>query len=294
MEATRAEKTRLGLFLILTGIALVISVIFLLGGKLLMRTDSYYTRMTESVTGLESGSPVKQNGVDVGQITGITTDSGDVQKSIVHFQVMRGTAMKTDMVATLGNYGITGLKYLEITGGSYNSPSIDPGGEVRSSLSMLGRLAVRADSIASKVDQLLGNVIEVTNGKNREHLNRFIESSASLTVAMDSLARDFQSVKPGPHLKHILADAEAAASDARKKMAQTDLAGTVEQYKQAAAQIQKTAQTMDVTMRNTQEDLSVILNHLKETMTNMNTFSREIKENPAILLRGEDKQERRK
>jgi len=293
MDATRAEKTRLGIFLIITGTALVVSIVFLIGTKLLMRTDRYYTRMTESVTGLENGSPVKQNGVDVGQITGITTDSSDVQKSIVHFRVVRGTTMKTDMVATLGSYGITGLKYLEITGGTYGSPDVAVGGEVRSSLSMLGRLALRADSIASKVDQLLGNVIAITGGQNRDRLNRLMESSLSLTTSLDSLTRDVESIHPGSHLKQILADAEAAAADARKKMEETDLAGTVKEYKQTAIQIQKTAQTMDVTMRNTQEDLSVVLTHLKETMKNMNTFSREIKENPSVLLRGEDKKERK-
>ncbi len=287
MEATRAEKTRLGLFLILTGVAFAIAVIFLVGSKLSIRTNGYFTRVSESVTGLDKGSPVKQNGVDIGQITTITTDSGDVQKSIVHFQVARGTAMKTDMVATLGTYGITGLKYLEITGGSYSSPDVPSGGEVRSNLSMLGRLALRADSIASKVDQLLGNIISITNGENREHLNRLIESSASLTVAMDSLTRDFESVQPGRHLKHILIDAEATVAEAREKVHKSDLEGTV-------GQIQKTAQTMDVTMRNTQEDLTVVLSQLKETMKNMSTFSREIKENPSVLLRGEDKQERQK
>lgn len=292
MDATRAEKTRLGLFLIFTGAVLVISIVFLIGRKLAVKTDDYFTRISESVTGLSAGSTVKQNGVDIGEITTITTDSGDVQKSVLHFKVARGTAMKTDMTATLGSYGITGLKYLEITGGNYDSPDVPPGGEVRSGLSMLGRLALRADSIASKVDRLLTNFIAITGGRNQENLDRLIGSSASLVVSMDSLTRDMQSVKPGRRLKHILEDAEATAADAREKVRMTDVAGTMEEYKRTAIQVAKTAQTLDVTVRNTQEDLTVVLSHLKETMKNMNTFSREIKENPAVLLRGERKQER--
>jgi phospholipid/cholesterol/gamma-HCH transport system substrate-binding protein len=292
MDATRAEKTRLGLFLIFTGAVLVISIVFLIGSRLAVKTDDYFTRISESVTGLSAGSTVKQNGVDIGEITTITTDSGDVQKSVIHFKVARGTAMKTDMTATLGSYGITGLKYLEITGGNYGSPDVPPGGEVRSGLSMLGRLALRADSIATKVDRLLTNFIAITGGRNQENLDRLIGSSASLAVSMDSLTREIQDVKPGHRLKRILEDAEATAADAREKVRRTDVAGTMEEYKRTAIQVAKTAQTLDVTVRNTQEDLTVVLSHLKETMKNMNTFSREIKENPAVLLRGEHKQER--
>ena len=74
----------------------------------------------------------------------------------VRFEVQKGTPMKSDMTATLGSFGITGLKYIEITGGSYDSPDVAPGGEIQSRLSILGRITDRADSIASKVDRLLG------------------------------------------------------------------------------------------------------------------------------------------
>ncbi len=285
MEATRAEKARLGLFLIVTGSALVLCILLLVGRKLAVRSDPYFTRISESVTGLETGSPVKQNGVDVGEISAINTDSTDVQKSIIHFHVKRGTAMKTDMTATLGSYGITGLKYLEITGGNYASPDIAPGGEVRSSLSTLGRLTERADSIADKVDRLMGNIIAITSVQNQHYWDQLLQSTASLTSAMDSVTRDIQSVHPGKRVQDILAGAEATVDDMRGQVRRSNLDSTVRDYR-------KIAQTLDVTTRNTEEDLTTILANTKETLKNMNAFSREIKDNPAVLLRGEDKQER--
>ncbi len=293
MEATRAEKARLGAFLVILAAALVVLVLFLVGSRLMVRTDSYFTRMEESVTGLGPGSTVRQNGVDVGQVTSITADSADIRRTVVRFSVRRGTPMKRDMTAVLGSYGITGLKYLELTGGSYGAPDIPVDGEVRSSLSMLGRLASRADSIAWKVDRLLGNVIAITEMDNREHLNRMMAASAALAEALDSLVRDVQGVHPGRRVSALLDDADAAVKTARLKVEKADLEGTLREYRKAAQDIQKVAGTLDLTVRRTQEDLAVSMSNLRESLKNMQSFTRQIRENPSVLLRREDKQERR-
>ncbi len=294
MDVSKAEKARLGAFL-LGSAGLLVTVLFILVGKhLFIKKVPYYTRLAESVSGLELGTPVKQNGVEVGEISGISTDSGDVTKAIVRFTVSKGTPMKTDMVASMGSYGITGLKYIEITGGSYSSPDIPPGGEVKSELSTWGKLTVRADSIALKVDHLLGNIIGITETQNKEHIDRLIKSSADLSAGMDTLTRDIISIRPGKRLDGILAQLEAASKDMKGKIHDAEIDQTIHEYRKAAEGITGVAQKLDVTVMRVQEDLSQSMSNMKETMKNMNTFSRQIKENPSVLLRGEDKQERRK
>lgn len=293
MEATRAEKARLGVFLVVLSVAAAALVLFLVGGRLLSRTDSYFTRMEESVTGLGPGSTVKQNGVDVGEVTAIGADSADIRLTLVRFSVKRGTPMKRDMTAMLGSYGITGLKYLDITGGSYGAPNVPRGGEVRSDLSMLGRLTLRADSIAWKVDRLLGNVIAITEMGNRENLNRMMTASAGLAEALDSLARDVQGVHPGRRMASLFDQADGTVRAARAKVEKSDLEGTLREYRKAAQDIQKVTSNLDVTVRRTQEDLAVSMSNLRESLKNMQSFTRQIRENPSLLLRREDKQERR-
>ena len=109
MEATRAEKTRLGVFIVAVSAIFVVGLLFLVGTKVFSRSDEYYTRLEESITGLEPGSTVKQNGLDIGEITEIRADEHNIRKTIVRFDVKRGTKIKKDMTATLGSYGITGL-----------------------------------------------------------------------------------------------------------------------------------------------------------------------------------------
>lgn len=294
MEATRAEKARLGVFVIVITTAAVALILFLVGGRLFMRTDDYFARFDESVTGLGPGSTVRQNGVDVGQVTGITADSLDIRRTVVHFSVRQGTYIKTDMSVTLGSYGITGLKYLEISGGSYDAANVPRGGEVKSSLSMMGRLTARADSIAYKVDRLLGNVIAITEMDNRENLNRMMAASATLAESLDSMVQDIQGVHPGRRIASLLDQADLTIRTARAKVENSDVEGAIAEYRQAAQDIQKVAGNIDVTVRRTQEDLAVSMSNLRESLKNMQSFTRQIRENPSVLLRREDKQERRR
>ncbi len=294
MDVNKAEKARLGAFLLMAAGILVAVVFALVGKRLLVHKSPYFTRLSETVSGLEPGTPVKENGVEIGNITTISTDSTDITKSIVHFEVLEGTAMKTDMVASMGTYGITGLKYLEITGGSYSSPNVPRGGEVRSELSLWGKVGMRADSIAGKVDRLLGNVVAITETENRAQIDRLIKSSADLSVALDSLAKDIGRVRPGQRMDGILTQLEGAAKDLKTKVHDAEIDQTVHEYRKAAEGISGVAQKVDLTVSRIQEDLAQSMSNLKETMKNMNTFSRQVKENPSVLLRGEDKQERRK
>ncbi len=294
MDVSKAEKTRLGIFLIAAVAILGLVVFVLVGKRLLIKKVPYFTRLEESVSGLDLGTPVKQNGVEVGNIISISTDSSDIRKSIVHFEVAKGTPMKLDMTASMGSYGITGLKYLEITGGSYASVDVPIGGEIKSEMSILAKISMRADSIAFKVDHLLGNIIGITEMQNRGNIDRLIKSSADLSAGLDDLTQDIVKLHPGKRMENILSQLEVAAKDIRTKVHDAEIDETIKEYRKSAEGMTGVARKVDLTVMRVQEDLTQSMSNLKETMKNMNTFSRQIKENPSILLRGENKQERQK
>ncbi len=294
MDVSKAEKARLGIFIIGTSAVLIAILFFMVGKRLLTPTVPYFTRLDESVSGLELGAPVKLNGVDIGNVIAIRTDPDDITKAVVEFQVYSDVTMKTDMSLTIGTFGITGLKYLEVTGGNYQSPDLPPGGEVLSQPSTLGRLLSRADTIALKVDNLLGNMVSLTSAANRDHLDNLISSSASLSQALEVLVDDLNRLQPGQKVEQILTRVEAISRGVQEELEKVELAETVEEYQNAARELGSLAKRADVTLLKVQEDLSASMGSMKETMKNMSTFSRQIKENPSVLLRKEDKQERQR
>ena len=74
--------------------------------------DSYYIYFDESISGLNIGSPIKYKGFDVGLVKYIKISPHNSEKIEVEIQIQKGTPIKDDNYAILGNLGITGLKYV--------------------------------------------------------------------------------------------------------------------------------------------------------------------------------------
>jgi phospholipid/cholesterol/gamma-HCH transport system substrate-binding protein len=78
----------------------------------------YRITFNESVSGLKPGEPVKYHGVDVGVTKALSLDPQDPRRVVVDVTLNNGTPVKTDTRAQLKLKGITGLVYIELTGGN--------------------------------------------------------------------------------------------------------------------------------------------------------------------------------
>jgi len=148
---TAAQKVRLGVFVTLTTLIFVGTLAVLTGLRLSEQRDTYFIRYRMSLSGLEPSAQVKLNGVRVGRVDGIRIDRDDPNVVIVDVSLDRGTPVKKDAKAVVTLAGITGLKYIELTGGSREAAFIEPGGEIPAGESVLDRLTGRAEDIAECV-----------------------------------------------------------------------------------------------------------------------------------------------
>ncbi|MCG2814646.1 MAG: MlaD family protein, partial [Candidatus Aminicenantes bacterium] len=80
------------------------------------------------MNGIIVGSPVKYQGVDIGKVTNISVNPGDLSTIRVDVRIIEGFTVKTDMKAVLQYIGITLQKYIEISGGRTDAPNIPPKG----------------------------------------------------------------------------------------------------------------------------------------------------------------------
>lgn len=118
MQITGAQKRRVALFFIF-GAFIVISIVALLvGNRLLKREKCFHTRFTNvSVAGLGEGASVKFQGMDVGNVSQISVDPLNTAVIRIDFCLKPGIPIREGTSAQLGNIGITGLKFVELTGG---------------------------------------------------------------------------------------------------------------------------------------------------------------------------------
>lgn len=83
---------------------------------------SYYEIHTqESVAGLSVKAPVRLLGVEIGNVEKISINEKDNLSVNILIKVKKNTPIKEDTFATLQLQGITGLKFIQLQGGSKNS-----------------------------------------------------------------------------------------------------------------------------------------------------------------------------
>jgi phospholipid/cholesterol/gamma-HCH transport system substrate-binding protein len=175
-----------GGFVLVLGALLVAGVLWLAAGLGRQQSvDPYQAVIQESVAGLSVDAPVKYLGVDVGKVDRIEIDPSDSKQVRLHFLLARGTPVKHDSVAVLKTQGLTGIAYVELSGGSVGSPPLRPTrpGEVpmipfKPSLS--ARLENVLTSVLNNIDRVSNNLNAVFDADNRAALKSTLTDMAAL------------------------------------------------------------------------------------------------------------------
>ena len=93
----------------------------------------YRIHFDESVSGLALGEPVKLVGVDVGTVKTMSIDTKDPRRVQVEVKLHKDAPVKTDTKATLRSKGITGVSFIELSGGTPDAQTLvaaTPAGQV--------------------------------------------------------------------------------------------------------------------------------------------------------------------
>jgi len=130
----------------------------------------YRIRFAESVSGLSKESAVKFRGVDVGNVETMTIDPDDAKLIRVDIRVLKTTPIKTDTTATLKLYNITGDIFVELSGGSPDTPDLDKEAKkdelpeikaepssINAIMNGLPRLLEKANHIADQISKIFSD-----------------------------------------------------------------------------------------------------------------------------------------
>ncbi|MDF1611143.1 MlaD family protein [Stygiobacter electus] len=128
------EGARLGIFIFLGTVFLVLSI-FLLGNKekLFSQTIEIKTYFNQ-IEGLKPGAPVRLSGYDIGSVKSIslTDDSSGRVEVVMIIDVSLKKFIRIDSQAAVETEGLVGKKIVTITAGSPNATEIVDGGRIPS------------------------------------------------------------------------------------------------------------------------------------------------------------------
>ena len=312
---TRSQKVRLGIFVTLAIMALVITLVILVAPKILEKRDIFQIGYRNvSLTGLTDGSSVKYQGLTVGFVSDISIDPDDISRVIVEISLEEGTPIREDTEAEIAYLGITGLKLIELKSGSQDAAPLKPGSFITASRSVADQITGKAEILAEKTEIILNNLVALTAEENREQFSQIAQNTSKtleqLNIMLRKNDRAFSNTMTNVeqfsyHLedltistKGILSRANQFAHSDTLKRVMANMAELTEALKEAEIvrlfgeinitleKINTMLMDVEATFSKSRTDLVFTIESLKESVEYLNQFSRMVSEDPSIIVRG--------
>ncbi|AJC93466.1 MCE family protein [Campylobacter volucris] len=189
----RANYILIGIFV---SVLFFISLFFLAwyGSLKDEKTFSYYEIfMEESVAGLSIKAPVKFLGVDVGSVENISIDTkGSKFRVKILVQLDSHLIIKTDTHASLQIQGITGFKFIQLSGGSEKAPILKAtDGKypiIKSKESFFASLDKQTENILDLIDSTKVKLEVLLSDKNLQNFENLLQNSSELAQKLNQNA----------------------------------------------------------------------------------------------------------
>ncbi len=299
---TRINFFKIGTFVIVLFVLMLIFIFWL--GKyafVVTKQDSYMIYFEESVSGLNIDSPVKFKGVQVGKVENISINPKNSQEIKIKISVIENTPIKKDNYATLGTLGLTGLKYIELKGGSKDSNLIQENKYnervINSKISVLGNLENSSKDISKQLTQLL---IQTRILFSNENINNFSELlNASKQTAVNTQEITQYIINNENKLTQILNNLNDLSITSKSSF--NNMSDSANSVKESALKVMELSQkvlnevekgsfNLKTISQSTINNFNDVLNQFENSLIKSEELIEQLKENPSDILFKKNKQ----
>ncbi len=213
MEKSTAQKFRLGVFVIL-GTVLLVLASYLIGNRQNMFGKTFTIEAVfKNVNGLQKGNNVRYAGIDVGTVKDIDMQNDTLIRVEMLIQEKMQAHIKTDAIATIGSDGLVGSMIVNIVPGNGNAPLVQSGDQIISysrigAEDMLSTLNVTNENAALLTADLLKVTTALRQGEGTlgrllndtlmaQNLERTIFNLRRASFEADIMFRELNSLAKG-------------------------------------------------------------------------------------------------
>jgi phospholipid/cholesterol/gamma-HCH transport system substrate-binding protein len=305
----KEQKIRLGVFLFVTLLFLIIILFVLIVPKLREQGEMYYTNFTDtSVSGLYVGTAVKFQGVEIGKVSQISVNPADLNSILIQMKIKRGFPVKKDMGATLTYTGLTGQRFIQLSGGSIESENLAPGGEI---LALTG-LSEKAEDIVSNIDATLKSINTLLNPESQKRIRQFLENMEKSSDVLSSVletrksnlenaianienaSQDFGQVTNSLYSvlqnlttmsERVEKDTEETFANISRRFSEEEMGQAIRNLEEFISTVTDSIQTLQNIIIQQQSELSQTFDDLRAVIENLDSLSRDLVEDPTLLIR---------
>lgn len=293
---TRVAYAAVGAFVIALTAALLGLGLWLGADIETKRYTPYIFLTSESASGINPGTVVRYRGVEVGRVRQVHLDNPEQVRILLDIE--EGTPIKIDTRASIATQGVTGLAFIELTGGTMSAPDLRPGPDgtppiIPPAPSLLRRLDVAVSRNLENLDRIAVQLQDLLNDENRAAFASLIRNLAALS---DTL------VEERGRMREVLTNSERltrAGAETLERLPDTlqRLNLTLEDVRSAAASFRETSRGVSEASRATVQEvgalrrdlepgLEALLRQVESTTAAIQDLARQLKRDPAQLVRG--------
>ena len=310
---TRANYIMVGFFVLLLAFGLLGFVLWLAKFQLDREFTRYDIVFESTVTGLREGSAVRYSGVRVGEVISVDLDPDRPTAIRVTIEIQKRTPVRADSIATLELEGLTGGRYVQLSGGSPSADPlpIEPGRKVAEippgsssfeqvledapevlenvNLLLLRAQALLSDTNLRNIEQLIGNLTEVTAAiaENRGNVEKLIadasatmenlrDATGSLETMAGSLETNVQKLTDKADSTLTAFEGMAGSIDREVTLTSKDARGLIASLKVSAENLSGATNQLEAMLAENREPIRDFTNTGLYELSNLLTEAREL------------------
>ncbi len=286
---TKINFFKIGLFVSVVFTALVIGIFWL--GKYGIENkkyDEYSIYFSESISGLNIGSSIKYMGFDVGTVKNIRINPENSEQIEIDIQIQKDTPIKEDNYAILGNLGITGLKYIELKGGSNSSELLKANEDgikvINSRRSALSSFVDSTEDITKEITLLLIEFRKILSQENLSNFAILLKNSQKSMSNIENFSEYL--VKNQKKIDDLLISMKSFANTGNSSFA--SVKASADNFKELTTKLQKELDngTFDIKeiTQDSLDNLNNVLKSLESSLNQTENLIQNINESPSDLL----------
>ncbi|PCM45980.1 MlaD family protein [Marinobacter sp. ANT_B65] len=300
----KAHHLIIGLFTLIAVASALLFALWLAKSSADREWAYYEIEFDHAVSGLVKGNPVLYSGVEVGSVLELNLDHSNPGHVRVLVRVEEDVPVRKNTRAGMVLANITGSMSVQFSGGSKDSPILkgtrDNPAKIAAEPSAFNSLLTNGEALLTKAETLLISANQLLSEENTANLTALLrnarEASDSLLGSRDQLTAMLERIDDAGKRAAEAASKVSAVSDSANALLQTEGKSVLTNMNTAMASFQDTAARIDQLTRENEGaldsglqgmgELAPALRELRNTLRNLNQFTRRLEQDPSGTLWG--------
>lgn len=290
----KSNNVLIGAFTLAAIVGIFLFLLWVSGVQLNKQFAYYKIVFDGSVSGLSESGPVQYNGLPVGKVTDLHLMDNNPNKVVAIIEIDARTPVKEDSIAQLELSGLTGVAFIQLTGGSPESEPLvaKPDQDypvIRAAPSSLQDLLKSGPETLQNANELIKELNKLV-AENQKSVNEALSNLAVMSKALADSSDDVtvaltQLSEASRHLNSISRSADGLMKE--------DVKAFIEDARDAARAYREVAEELDAVLKQSGPGIGAGLSQLpqlvaetRSLVTSLDRIASRAEDDPARFFVG--------